>query len=267
MSLLPAAPKDDLLAAINTANPNLPVVITTDNLYFGNPRLDTDGVTTVLPTTAMLGRQYRGYVDFRYKRINLSKVYDTRPQLHAVGASTLHGMLDVVNRFLGLNLTTHDVVNVNVADVAAGEQVNIYVITQPNSLGYEGSMVIQFFRIRPFMDHVIPTPELGVLSHFADPSIAKKDLDMQMWNVDFSNSVSALRVTGSHYWVSVAAVQALMAEEFGYSDWPAPQVQGVTDYATKDYPGANTKFQRVTVQKQVVGSTYQGNALFHYNLI
>lgn len=267
MSLLPAAPKDDLLALINSANPNLPVVISAENLYFGNPRLDTDGVTAVLPTTAMLGREYRGYVDFRYKRINLTKVYDTRPELHAVGASSLHGMLDVVNRFLGLNLTTGDVVDTNVADVGSGEQVNINVQTLATSLGYEGSMTIQFFRIRPFMNHVVTQPELPVLNHLVDPTQDKKDLDMQMWNVDFSNSASVLKVTSNNYWASVPAIQQLMADEFGYTDWPAPQVQGVTDYATKDYPGANTKFQRVAVQKNVVGGTYLGNALFHYNLI
>lgn len=266
MALLPAAPKDDLLAAINTANPNLPVVITADNLYFGNPRLDIDGVTAVLPTTAMLGREYRGYVDFRYKRINLSKVYDIRPALHAVGANTLHGMLDVVNRFLGLNLTANDVVDTNIANVGAGEQVNINVDALSTSLGYEGGFVIQYFRIRPYMDKVVASVELGVLNHLVDPTLAKKDLDMQMWNIDFSNSLSALKVTTSNYWASVAAVQALMAEEFGYADFPAPAVKGVSDYATKDYPGANTNFQRVAVQKNVVGSTYQGNALFHYNL-
>jgi hypothetical protein len=267
MSFLPAAPTDDLLAAINSANPSLPVPVSAKNLYFGNPRLDSDGVTAILPTTAMLGDVYRGYVDFRYKRINLSKVFDTRPQLHAVGGSTLHAMLDVINRFLGLNFTTQDVVDVDVADVGSGEQVNIQIDAQPNSYGYEGTMVVRFFRIRPYMDHVVPNVELAVLNHKADPTIAKKDLDMQMWNIDFSNSLSTLKVTSGNYWANVPAVQALMAEEFGYTDWPAPAVKGVTDYATKDYPGANTKFQRVAVQKNVVGSTYQGNALFHYNLI
>jgi hypothetical protein len=266
MALLAAAPQDDLLALINAANPNLPVPVSADNLYFGNARLDSDGVTAVLPTTAMLGREYRGYVDFRYKRINLSKVYDTRPQLTAVGGKTLYDMLDVVNRFLGLNLTTQDVLNTSVADVGSGEQVNINVQTVPGSYGYEGAMVIQFFRIRPFMNHVVVNAELSVLNHLVDATIAKKDLDMQMWNVDFSNSVSVLAVQ-NNFWKSVAAVQALMAEEFGYADWPAPAVHGVTDYATKDYPGANLNFQRVAVQKNVVGSTYQGNALFHYNLI
>lgn len=266
MALLPAAPQDDLLALINAANPSLPVPVSADNLYFGNARLDTDGGTAVLPTTAMLGREYRGYVDFRYKRINLSKVYDTRPQLQAVGAKSLHGMLGVVNRFLGLNLTTQDVLDTSVADVGSGEQVNISVQTVPGSYGYEGAMVIQYFRIRPFMNHVVTSAELAVLNHLVDATIAKKDLDMQMWNVDFSNSVSDL-VVANNYWKSVAAVQQLMNDEFGYSDWPAPAVHGVTDYATKDYPGANTKFQRVAVQKNVAGSTYQGNALFHYNLI
>lgn len=267
MALLPAAPQDDLLALINAANPNLPVVITADNLYFGNPRLDTDGVTSILPSTAMLGKEYRGYVDFRYKRIDLSKAYDTRPQLHTVGASTLYEMLDVVNQFLGLNLTTRDVVDTNVASVGAGEQVNINVQTQPGSFGYVGAMVIQFFRLRPEMINVVKITSLPVLNHLVDATVAKKDLDMQMWNVDFSLSTAALKINTSEYWANVSAVQQLMADEFGYTDWPAPQVRGVADYATKDYPGANTKFQRVSVQKNVVGSTYQGNALFHYNLV
>jgi hypothetical protein len=265
MSLLPATPQQTLLSLINAANPSLPLPVTADNLYFGNPRLLSDGITSVVPATGVLATPYKGYVDFQYRRTNLSTAYDTKPILQTVGASTLYGMLDVVNQFLGLNLTQNDVVDTNVATVGAGEQVNINVATLPSSLAYTGSFTITFIRLRPQMSAVIKTVELPVLTHLVNPANNKKDLDMLMWNIDFSNSVSALKVT-NNYWTSVAAVQALMAEEFGFTDWPAPQVGGVTDYATSAYPGANTKYQRVAVQKNATGVGYQGNALFHYNL-
>jgi hypothetical protein len=264
MSILAGTSREVLLSLIN-GNNVLPVEITQDKIYFGMPRLDADGVTTVLPSTAMLGREYRGYVDFRYRRIDLSKAFDVRPEMHTVGSDTLHGMLDVVNQFLGLNLTPEDVVDANVAYVTGGEQVNINVSAASTSRGYVGSFVIRYFREQPQLSNVVKVASLPVMKHIADPAVSKVDLDMLMWRQDFTSYIDTLKVR-NNYWVNPTAVKAMMAVEYGFSDWPDPQVKGVADYATKDYPGANTKFARVAVQSAVVGSTYQGNALFHYNL-
>lgn len=265
MSLLPgASPKDELLSLINANNPSVPVPITDENLYFGNARLDTDGVTSIVPTVATLGEQYTGYLDFRYQRINLSVVYDQRPVLKSVGDVSLYKMLSIVNQFLGLNLTEQDVVDTNIANVVAGASVNINVQTVPGSLGYTGAFVFQFFRERPDLTAAIRNFQLDILSYPADPTQNKLDLDSLMWNIDFSPFTATLAVT-NNYWKNAAGVQQLMADEFDFDDWPLPVALGVTDYPTSAYPGANTNFQRVTVQKMVVGSTYIGNALFHYN--
>lgn len=265
MSLLPATPKEVVLSLIAQQN-TLPVPLTEDNLYFGAARMNTDGVSTLLPVTAMLGGDYAGYATLSYKRLNLSQIYDGPPTISDIGGPTLYSMLDIVNRNLGMNFTTDDVTDTNVAFVGAGEQVNISVTALPGSPGYQGSFFFRFIRLRVTFPSALTNTVLGALVYPGHPDVAdsKRNIAMMMWNYDFSADSATLKLNGNT-WLNQSAVKTLM-QEFGITDWPAPQVNGVTDYATANYPGSNTNFQRVTVQKLVSGSTYAGDALFHYNL-
>jgi len=274
MSFVPSA-SDRLLALINQQNPHLPVPVTKQNLYLGGARLEanaTDNMSSVVPTVGVLGSVYTGYQDFHYKRINLSQAYDYNPVMASVGADSLYNMLDIVNQYLGLNLTQQDVVDTNVAYVADGAAVNINVQTKPTSLGYTGAFILEFRRIRPQMTAVIRNVSLNTLTHDIDPTLGKLDIAMQMWNVDFSpfyssttGMVNALAVSATGTWTNLAALKAAIQTQFGYTDWPTAAAGKVKDYATSAYPGANLNFQRVVVQTGVVGGTYAGTALFHYN--
>jgi len=264
MSLLPATPKEVVLSLIDQQN-TLPTPLTEENLYFGAARLDTDGVTTILPVTAMLGGQYVGYRNLTYKRINLSQIFDVAPVVQDVGGPTLYSMLDVVNKNLGMNFTTDDVVDTNIADLNAGEQVNINMVAKAGSAGYIGSFFFRFIRLFVTFSTVIKNTTLNALVYPAHPDLvnSKRNIAMMMWDHDFSADIASLGVR-NNTWVNQTAVATLM-QDFGITDWPAPQVNGVSDYATANYPGSNTKFQRVVVQKGVSGVDYAGDALFHYN--
>jgi hypothetical protein len=274
MSFVPVA-SDRLLALINQANPHLPTPVTKSNLYLGGARLDpsaSDGKSSIVPTTGVLGTVYHGYQDFKYQRINLTQAYDYIPVMRSVGADTLYNMLDIVNAYLGLNFTQDDVVDTNVARVDAGASVNINIIAKPTSLGYTGSMVLEFQRITPELSSVIRSVSLDTQNYDQiDPTLNKLDIGMQMWNVDMSPffsttaSANALAVSSNGTWANLALLKAAIQKQFGYTDWPTPAANTVTDYATSKYPGANTNFERVVVQKNVVGGTYVGAALFHYN--
>lgn len=268
MSFVPVA-SDRLLALINQANPQLPTPVTKSNLYLGGARLDpsaSDGKSSIVPTVGVLGTVYHGYQDFKYQRINLSQAYDFIPVMQSVGASSLYGMLDIVNAFLGLNLTQQDVVDTNVATVAEGAAVNINIQTLPTSLGYTGSMILEFRRIRPLLSSVVRSTALNVQTYDSiDPTQGKRDIGMQMWNVDMSPFNPQTLVGAGGIWKNAATIKAAIQQQFGYTDWPTATSQQVIDYATSNYPGANTNFERVVIQKGVVGATYQGIALFHYN--
>ena len=265
MSLLTGTPTEVVLSLINQQN-TLPVPITEENLYFGAARFAPDGVTTILPVTAQLGGQYEGYANLTYKRLNLSQIYDVAPIISDVGGPTLYSMLDIVNRNLGMNFTQNDVTDTNVAYVGAGEQVNITVAALPGSVGYSGSFFFRFIRLRVTFSVAVKNTELNALVYPGHPDVtdSKVNVSMMMWDHDFSADLTSLKLNGNT-WASQTAVANLM-KDFGINDWPAPAVNGVTDYATSNYPGSNTNFQRVTVQKLVNGSTYAGDALFHYNL-
>jgi hypothetical protein len=253
-----------VLSLINQQNPSLPQPLTAENIYFGVPHMAADGKTTVLPSVGELGTIYTGYQNFQYKRINLSTAYDSIPVIASTGASTLHGMLNVVNAVLGLNLTTEDVLDTNISYISAGAQVNVTVQAAPGSLGYTGAFFFLFNRLYEQFSKAIPNTELGVLNWPSNPAGGKTDLSMLMWNNDFSADVASIATNGNT-WANQAAVKALMAADYGFTDWPAPGVNAVADYSTSKYPGANTNFQRVVVQTGVSGGTYQGTAMFHYN--
>jgi len=266
MSLLATSAQDTVLALINANNPDLPVPVTAGNLYFGNPSLASDGLTTVAPAVGNLSEQYEGYATFQYQRINLSVAYDTRPVLKTPGAPSLYRMLPLVNQFLGQNFTEDDILDVNVSAVIGGAQINIPVVASPGSLGYVGQFNIQFFRLRQELDAIITSVTLPVMLYPGEtPTADKVCLDMLLWNYDFSSDHATLAISGGGTWVNPTAVAERMLD-FDLTAWPTATAGTVKDYPTSAYPGANTAFQRVTVQSTVTGTGYEGNALFHYNL-
>lgn len=261
-----SAPSKDLVLGLINQNNTPPKPITKDNLYFGRPKMDADGITSIVPTVAVLGSEYTGYANFSYRRINLSKVFDDRPVFRAVGASTLHRMLPDINRFLGLNFTTDDVQDTDVQMVLGGEEVNIYLNALPTSLGYTGSFIIRFLRQREMLSKVVADRHLLQLRHVHDPADAKVSMEMTMYNMDFSNDRDAIAVDSPNsYWLSLAKVQDLMRAN-GFNSWPAPAANSVKDVSTKSEPRANPNYDRVVIQKDVNMGDYFGDAFFHYNL-
>jgi hypothetical protein len=268
MSLLSATPKQAVLSRINALNA-LPVPLTTDELYLGHPRAAPDGINTIVPTTAQLGGDYVGYRDLTYKRINLTTLFDERPVIKALGAPTLVQMLPVINKWLGLDLTADDVIDAPLS-LGSGEQVNIQVKAQPNSYGYTGSFIIQYYRTRPYLVWVVrKMTALDVLVPDTGAQTGKQSVTMALWNEDFTNYVAdgTLKVNAANtYWANLTQMKALM-DEYGYANWPTPAINGVTDFATNKVPTANQNYDRVIIQKAVVGDTYAGDAYFHYNLV
>lgn len=263
MSITTVPYKEKILTLINSVN-DVPVPLTEKNLYFGKPRLAVDGINTLLPTVAVLGEEYEGYVDLQYKRLSFNKIFgDTRPILADVGAKTLHEMLPAINKCLGLRLTENDVLNQNTGFVGVGEQINIDIRASEKSFAYVGNFVMRFLRTRPPLKNIILKRKLPELSYPIDPIDGKASLTMATWGLDFSEDTEALK-NGWYYWYDLNAVKMLM-EQFGFPNWPAPVINGVSDYATSQIPTSNKAFDRVIIQKDVVVGNYKGDAYFHYN--
>lgn len=262
MTLFALPYRERLLSLINQVN-TVPVPLTEKNLYFGRPKAAVDGIHTDLPTVAMLGQEYDGYVTFQYKRLNLTTMFgDTIPFFADIGAPTLYGMLPSINKFLGLDLTRSDVVD-QFMTVDVGEEASFTIQATPRSMGYTGSFVFRFFRLRPQLEDIVVHRQLPVLNFDLDPAIGRGSLQMATWGFDFTNDKATILVR-KNYWANPAAVATLMAE-YGFNNWPIPHVNGVEDYSTQNYPLANKAFDRVTIQRAVVVGNFQGDAYFHYN--
>lgn len=266
MSILAAAPKDLLLSLIN-ANNSLPVPVTEDNLYFGAPALQSDGITSIVPVVGDLAVDYTGYQSFSYFRTNLSNAFGSQtPALKSAGASSLYLMLDTINQFLGTSFTEDDILDADLTSITDGAQKNISLQTKTSSLGYTGQTLVRFSRQFPNFNTAVTVTNLPVLTHPLNPSIGKNSLRLMFWSQDFSFDLPTLvRTSNAINFANMPAVQAMMAEIYGLAGWPAQTFNSIVDAPTSQVPSANQDFDRVTIQPGVVGPTYQGDMYFHYN--
>lgn len=270
MSLLQATPEQKLLELINASNPNLPVPVTADNLYFGKASANADGLSTDIPVVAVLAEEYTGYKTFNYRRLNLTTMFDgSSPVLRTIGDSSLVKMLPIINKALGIDLTEKDVIDVGVASLRDGEQTNIDITAAPGSAGYTGGFRILYIKARPTFGDAFKNRILTVLAYPIDPALGNGSVGSLMYGWDFTIHKSRLATRGGN-WSSIDKVrEALTRFGFTGTDWPNATVNGVADYATSAYPKSNKAFDRVIVQRNVVvnyqGQQYSGDALFHYN--
>ena len=267
MSLMSGSSEQRLIALINEVNV-LPTPLKEGSLYYGKVHPKTDGSGKIrLPTVTMFDAEYEGYVTFEYRRIDLSAAWGgLKPTLHALGQPTLHRLLPTLNKLLGLNLTPRDVADVNISWLNGNEQANIQIIAAPNSLGYEGSFIVQFTRVRPLLNDVVKQKALETLQHPDGNDITKRSLALGTWGLDFTEYTPIM----IYYWTGwgwgVMPQIRQMFADLGFAGIPDAQGEyPIIGYTTKQRPESNQAFNNVLIWKDVVGPDYQGDAYMHFN--
>lgn len=267
MNLLPGSSEDALITLVNQVNPLLPQPLKAGELYFGKLKALTDGTGRVeIPAVTQYDSAYEGYVKFRYKRLNLSQAFGTsRPTLRDIGYPSLHQLLPVINKALGVNLNAADVIDTKIDWLGNNENINIQITATAESLGYEGGFVITFTRVRPMLTRVIGNKVMDVQKHPINPILNVQSLSMVTFSMDFTGEDAALQIwTATGLWWNYWGLNAMMAAR-GFPNWPQAKRGDVMGYATKDLPEANKDFTNVIVQKDVTLAGYKGDAYFHYN--
>ena len=265
MFLLPSGARAELYRQLNDANPEMPIPIGEGDLYFGKVQQAKDAEGRIkLPTVSMYNSEFEGYATLQYERINLTNVFGTtRPVVKAVGSSTLHTMLPQISKALGITIMPEDVVNIDVNWLGGSEAVNIELIAQPNSPGFEGRVIITYQRVRPHLSAAVRSRNLDVLNHLQDDP-TKRSTDILTWGLDFTDDIDEMGMYVT-WWRNAAKVKAVMAEQ-GFANWPAPWGgKTLKAYKTADVPQANKKFTNVIIQTDVVGADYAGTAYFHFD--
>lgn len=266
MLLLQGTSEQALMDLIN-ANNAMPVPLEPGDLYFGIPKAAPSGGTRLPIVTQFNNEDYEGYAVLNYKRLNLSLIFkEIRPVVEAVGQTSLVRLLPVINKATGLALSPDDIIDQSIVWLGGNEQANLQFVAQPNSLAYEGRLIIQFIRIRPQITTVVINKTLPVLK-FPDAVVTnKKSLSMATWGFDYTDDQVKLKTYRQGWWYP-QEVKALMAQN-GFPNFPVNIFGdniGVTLHATKDVPGANTAFSHVVIQKNVVTPEFNGDAYFHFN--
>jgi len=266
MLLLKGTSEKALVDLIN-ANNDLPVPLDVGDLYYGKPKPVAGGLTHLPVVTMYDNEEYEGYAKFEYRRLNLSVIFrDIRPLMREVGQNSLVRLLPIVNQKTGLNLQPEDIIDQSIVWLGGNEQANLQFVISPNSLAYEGRIIIQFVRVRPTLVSMIPNTTLNVLK-FPDPVVAgKHSLSMDTWGIDFTDDQKDLQVYGQG-WLNPTKVKDIMTRN-GFPDFPVGTSGAdmkVFLQATKDVPRANKAYSHVIIQKDVNAATYNGDAYFHFN--
>lgn len=262
MAIFTNSPKELILSSLNAGNsPVFP--FTKDNVYFGIPKEGSNGLATVA-VAGVLGSEYRDYSYVNYRRINLSKAFESIPVVKAVYAPTLYELLESMSTELGLVFLPEDIVNRDISFLNPGEEVNIEFVSKPTSLSYLGKFVVKYQRLRKTLVAALPTTTLNELNHLPTASFEKRSLEMAMYGIDFSADAVNLRLWGNTWWYSDKLKQTALKN--GFPNWPTAGYNDCRDSSTKDEPFANKSFDRVVIQKNVSLDNYTGDAYFHYNL-
>lgn len=265
MFLLPGGSEQAVIEAINAANPNLPFPLTADDLYFGKlKQIDANGLVSV-PAVTVHSSQFEGYLRFEYKRLDLSKAYGAvKPKVKRVGYPTLYRLLPIINEVLGLSLSEADVMDVNITWLNDDEQINIPIVAQTTSPGFEGQFILEYTRLRPNLASLVNTT-LNVLKHPIEPSLGKKSLAMSTWSIDFSAEESA-NILDLYLgrWQFYGRLRTAMAAH-GFPNWPDVQYLQLAVQPTSKVPTANKDFQYVIIQRNIVLADYVGDGYIHFN--
>jgi hypothetical protein len=264
MNLLPGTSEEALVALVNEANPAMVTPLAVGDLYFGKVKQLSGGLVEI-PAVAMYDSAFEGYVKFQYKRLDLSKAFGSvRPILRDIGYPSLHQLLPVINRNLGTSLTEEDVINTDIQWLGNNEQLNIQVTASASSLGYEGTFIILFTRVRPLLSKVVVERNLTVLKHPESPNLAKKSLSMHMYAIDFTDNVQDLAIYWTGVWWRYPSLKEVMRKQ-GFDNWPQGGRDDVKSYLTKNRPEANQAFKNVIIQRAPLIEGFTGDAYFHYN--
>lgn len=269
MLLVPGRGKDTLVALINASNA-LPQPLTTDELTFGPPSLNTtlDNGTNLVLIPRLESSIYAGRIQVLYQRMNLSQAfYGIVPEVKAPGGADLYSLIPAINLALGLELTSEEFDNVSLNWLASGGQVYIELRAKAESVAYTGGFRVKYYRTKKTLAEVLKDLELALFS-YPNVTAGKRSLSMLTHDLDFSADRASLKINGGR-WASPTAIATLMANA-GFASFPSAAgniLIGLTDLPTTAVSGANTEYDRVVVQRNVLGGDYAGDAYFHYNLL
>lgn len=264
MGILTDSPKALLVSQINATNsPTIP--FTLENLYFGNPSQQPDGMSNI-PIGGFLGSEYIGYSNVRTKRINLSTAVGAVPVVKSTTARTIHELLPTLSVELGFPFSKEDIKDSSIASVGVGQEANIELVAAKGSLTYYGKFIAKYQRIRILLSVALAKNSLIELRQLPTIPASRRSLEMIMYSIDFTDYKTDLKVNNkTNNWVTPVKVKAA-AMANGFTDWPTAVNYQVRDVATRDEPTANKAFERVVIQTSVDIDGYNGSAYFHYNL-
>jgi hypothetical protein len=267
---------EDLIRDAINERRELPFDVSAENLIFGQP-------TDVLDQTqvAIRGVQNSDYRNrpmvITYEKLDLSVLFggNYRPEVTALGQSSLHRLLPEFSKALGIQLTPNDIEDVDVTQLGEGNQLTIELRAKPGSRAYRGFTRVTFHRRRIYLWDVVETRFYDELLH-PDPLLAgHRSAGLLTWGLDFSLIYRDLEVRNSSLsWRGqyryLSRLKESLELQYGIDNWPGNELSEngrLRDYDTRSIPEANTDFQRVVVQNGIRANGYIGTAYFHYNRI
>lgn len=221
---------------------------------------DHNGRNTRLTIESIPGRGYFGEVDIFYRRIPLTDHVADQDVVRSEVPLTAEALIQLLNSTYGLFLSVDDFDAFSVPELTPGSNELLTLTAKTDSLGWLGSITIDFTYGKPYLDAVVGTKALNVMNHPVELG-GLQSARMLTWNVDFSSIRDAILPNGDGTYSDWATVQGACAS----IDIPPWEQGSIQDYPTSAVPTSNQAFDRVVVQMAVVSDSLIGPIFLHYN--
>lgn len=273
---------EGLLREVINTQGELPFEANASNMIFGQPSelLDDPRGDTRIKVRGVQNSEFRNQsVEIFYDRLDLGVLFggSYRPEVEAIGQSTLWRLLPDINKALGTQFTKRDLEDIDISTLGESSEVTLELRAKPGSPAFKGFTRITFFRRKILLTDVITVTEYEQLKH-PDPLLEGfTSAGLLTWGIDFTLIADYLRVNNSAArwrgdFTDLSGLRTALKDNYGIENWPGNDTtvdgSGTVDvYDTRDVPEANTDFQRVVVQTEIRENGYVGTAYFHYNTL
>lgn len=267
---------DDLIRDVINERRELPFEVTSSNLIFGQPTDIVDSAQVAI--RGVQNSEYRNRpMVINYEKLDLSVLFggDYRPEVTALGQSSLHRLLPEFSKALGIRLTPADIEDIDVTQLGEGNELTLELRAKPGSKAFKGFTRVTFYRRLIYLWDVVETRFFDELKH-PDPLLADhRSAGMLTWGLDFSLiyrdlDINNFLLSWRGQFTGLSQLQTSLQENYGIDNWPGNELSDdgrLRDHDTRDVPEANTDFQRVVVQTNIRANGYVGTAYFHYNRV
>lgn len=193
MAIIKQSGMETLIALLRKENPGIPVAINSSNTRLVDVQL-VGGGKYQATLMGRYGTGWQGRVNFKYKRLDLAKLFNPALDVGILGATTLYELLPDLERTYGIVLTQDDVID---QPLSGPLPQRITMRAKLNSVLYHGSVDLNIIERQTYLDEII---ERGDYDHsLTDVQMGMGVVELVSYSNDYTGIASLLNFKPDPY--------------------------------------------------------------------